>query len=171
MVFTAAHSSALSDLKSLDLYKVSVADKKVDELVKADGMEGGPTFSPDGKTIAYTVSQGFAYNEIIHTIPYSGGTPKPVSEGFDESPNILDWTSSGLYFSASQKTARHIFKTDMKSGKISRVTGPDNLMAGSMSLSKDGKTQAYAASNATEIFELFYSLSGVHCQDTNFKIV
>lgn len=156
LVFSAATSSALSDLKTLDLYSVSVADKTVEPFVVSDDMEGNPVFSPDGKTVAFTASQGFAYNDVLYTAPASGGAKTAMPEKFDETMNIMDWTTSGLYFAASQKTARHIFNVNMKSGKISRVTGPDNLMAGSMSLSKDGKIQAYAASSNTEIFELFY---------------
>ena len=56
-------------------------------------------------------------------------------------PSVVDWNAAGLYFSALQKTAGHLFRLDPASGTIARVSAPDDLMGGAL---HDGRPTAVA---------------------------
>jgi dipeptidyl aminopeptidase/acylaminoacyl peptidase len=53
------------------------------------------------------------------------------------------------------KTAAHLFRLDPSTGTVVRITQPDNLMAGSVSLSRDGQKLAFTASSPTTLSEVF----------------
>ncbi len=72
-------------------------------------------------------------------------------------PNIVEWNRNGIYFSGQQKTASHLFREDPTSGKIMRISAPDNLMAGSFSFTRDGQRLAFVAGSPTSLNEVFTS--------------
>jgi len=65
----------------------------------------------------------FARNSRIAVVPSGGGAPRSISDQFDENPAIVDWTSTALFFSASQKTASHLFRMtpDFSGGFVCQV--------------------------------------------------
>lgn len=103
--------------------------------------------------------RSFASNTRLAIVPVDGGAPHSISDSFDESPGLIDWRTDGIYFAALQKTASHLFRADPASGKISRLSAPDNLMAGSFSLSRDGQQVAFVASSPTSLNEVYVSSS------------
>ena len=54
----------------------------------------------------------FAHNPRLAIVPAGGGTPRSISERFDEIPSVVEWTPAGIYFTALQKTASHLFRLD-----------------------------------------------------------
>ena len=101
----------------------------------------------------------FATNTRLAIVPAEGGTPKSIpksiTDTFDENANLLEWKQDGIYFNALQKTASHLFRVDPSTGTVVRITQPDNLMAGSVSLSRDGQKLAFTASSPTTLSEVF----------------
>ena len=78
-------------------------------------------------------------NSQLALVPADGGaSPRSITESFDENVRFVDWNSQGLFFSASQKTAIHLFRVDLGNGRVERVSGPDAFMGGSFSFSEDG---------------------------------
>ncbi len=88
-------------------------------------------------------------------VPAAGGTPRSLTDEFDEQPGAVDWNADGIYFSGAQKTASHLFRVDPATGAITRISGPDALMAGGFSLTNDGRMMAFTASSPTSLNELF----------------
>ena len=68
----------------------------------------------------------------------------------------MEWNADGIYFSGA-KTASHLFRVDPATAKITRVSGPDDLMATSVSLTSDGMALAFNASSTTSVNEVFVS--------------
>jgi dipeptidyl aminopeptidase/acylaminoacyl peptidase len=99
----------------------------------------------------------FATNSRIAVVPIEGGTPRSITDSFDESPSILEWKDDGVLFTALQKTASHLFRVNPTTGKIDRLTGPDNLMAGAFSFTQSADRMAFTAGSATSVNELFVS--------------
>jgi dipeptidyl aminopeptidase/acylaminoacyl peptidase len=99
----------------------------------------------------------FASNTRLAIVSADGGTPRSISDRFDENPSIVDWKADGVYFSGLQKTASHLFRVDPATGTIARVTGPDTLMAGGFSLTRDGRRMAFSANSPTSLSEVFVS--------------
>ena len=143
-----------------DISVVAVADGKVRQLVKQDGADGGPVWSPDGRTIAFgsAMSKPYSYlNSAVAIVPSAGGKVEYLSTAFDENPSIVDWTKGGLFFSASQKTNVYLFSLDPATRAIRKYSPSESFIGSGVSLTPDGKSVAFTASDATTIAEVYVS--------------
>src|SRR5262249_44042256 len=107
-----------------DIYLLKLSDDSVKKVVDQPGPDTGPRFSPDGKQIVFTSVMGeklyFASNARLAIVGVDGGTPKSITDSFDENPGLLEWNRNGIYFTGLQKTASHLFRLDPVSAKITR---------------------------------------------------
>jgi len=146
-----------------DIYLLNLSDDTVRKIVSQPGPDTGPRWSPDGKQLVFSTSMGrlptFATNTRLALVSVDGGTPKSITDDFDENAGLLDWKASGIYFTALLKTAAQLFRLDPTTGKISRLSQPDDLLGGGVSLDKDGKQIAFTAGSPTTLSELFVTSS------------
>jgi dipeptidyl aminopeptidase/acylaminoacyl peptidase len=144
-----------------DVYLLNLADEVVTKLVSQAGPDSDPRWSPDGKQIVFSTVMGetayFASNSRLAVVPATGGTPRSITDNFDENANLVRWRPDGVYFSGQQKMAVHLFRVDPSSGKVTRLSAPDNLMAAGFSFSRDGKQIAFTAGSPTSLNEVFVS--------------
>src|SRR5262245_60759956 len=135
IAFSATVNPDLIQGVTSDIYLLKLTDDSVKKIVDQPGPDNNPRFSPDGKQIVFSSAMGeklfFASNARLALIGVDGGKPRSISDGFDENPGLLEWNRNGIYFTGLQKTASHLFHVDPVSLKISRVSQPDNMMAGS----------------------------------------
>jgi dipeptidyl aminopeptidase/acylaminoacyl peptidase len=161
IAFSATVNPDLIQGVTSDVYLLKLADDTVTRLVSQPGPDSNPNWSPDGKQIVFTSAMGntiyFASNSRLAIVSAAGGTPRSLTDNFDENPGLLEWRPDGIYFTGLQKTAAHLFRIDPVSAKVTRVSGPDNLMAGSFSLTRDGRQLAFTASSPTSLNEVFVS--------------
>lgn len=159
IAFSATLNPDLIQNATADIYSLNLADDSVRKVVSQPGPDNGPRWSPDGRQVVFLSAMGqarfFASNLRLAVVPADGGTPRSLTDTFDEVPGLVDWKASGIYFSALQKTSSHLFRLDPVSGKIVRVTGPDGLMAGAFSLSRDARQLAFTAGSPTSLNELY----------------
>jgi dipeptidyl aminopeptidase/acylaminoacyl peptidase len=164
IVFSATINPDLIQGVTSDVYLLNLLDDSVKRLVSQPGPDTNPRWSPDGKQIVFSSAMGnttyFASNSRLAVVPAEGGTPRSITDDFDENPSLVEWNADGIYFTGLQKTASHLFRVDPVSGKITRVSGPDNLIAGSFSLTRDGRGLAFTASSPRSLNEVF--VSAVH---------
>jgi len=167
IAFSATLNPDLVQGTTSDIYVLNLVDDAVNKIVAQAGPDNGPRWSPDGTQIVFSTAMNrlpyFATNTRLAVVSASGGTPKSITDAFDENANLVDWKPDGIYFTGLQKTALQLFRLDPASGKISRISQPDNLLAGGFSLSKDAKQIAFTASSPTTLNELFITSS------TNFE--
>ena len=146
---------------------LDLADLHVKKLLESGGPNGNPKWSPDGKEIAYTTSNGqqfFYYaNRYLAVISAEGGQPRLLTKDFDEDPNLLDWGPDGIYYTATQKTASHLFRIDPATRAIRRISGPDNFHASGASFTKDHRTFAATGAAPNHFPEIFVSTSNRFC--------
>jgi dipeptidyl aminopeptidase/acylaminoacyl peptidase len=159
IVFSATINPDLVQGVTSDIYLLNLKDDSVKKIVATPGPDNSPRFSPDGKQIVFNSAMGetvfFASNSRLAVVGVEGGTPRSISDSFDENPNLIEWRADGIYFSGSQKTASHLFRVDPANGKITRLSSPDDLMASGVSLNRTGDAMAFVAGSPTSINEVF----------------
>ena len=161
IAFAATRNPDLINGSTSDIYTLSVADDQVKTIVARAGSDTNPVWSPDGRQIVFSTAMGrelsFAKISRLATVPAEGGTARSLTDSFDEVPSVIAWTPAGLYFSALQKTAGHLFRLDPATGRIARVSAPDDLMGGGFSLDRDGRRVAFTAGTTKKVPELLVS--------------
>ncbi len=159
IVFNATLNPDLVQGITNDIYLLKLSADSVKKIVDQPGPDTNPRFSPDGKQIVFTSAMGekrfFASNARLAIVGVDGGMPRSITDGFDEMPGLLDWNKHGIYFAGLQKTASHLFRVDPVSAKISRVSRPDNLMAGGFSFTNGADRIAFTVASPTSMSELF----------------
>jgi dipeptidyl aminopeptidase/acylaminoacyl peptidase len=161
IAFSATVNPDLVNTGTADLYVLDLGDKSTKKIVSQPGPDSDPHWSPDGTQIVFSTVMGrkhyYPLNNELALVPASGGTPQVITDDFDEDVGFVAWNQDGIYFGALQKTASHLFRLDPATKNIERVTGPDDLIAGSFSLTKDGKKVAYYAESPTTLREVYVS--------------
>jgi dipeptidyl aminopeptidase/acylaminoacyl peptidase len=161
LAFSATINPDLIQGGTSDIYVLNLADDSVKKVVGLPGPDSAPLWSPDGRQILFSSVLGRpdynASNTRLALVPAEGGTPRPLTEAFDENPGFVAWTGDGIYFAAQQKTAAHLFRLDPTTLGLVRITDPDGFMGGDFSFSRDGKRMAFTASSPTTLTEIFVS--------------
>jgi dipeptidyl aminopeptidase/acylaminoacyl peptidase len=161
IVFSATLNPDLIQSVTSDIYLLKLSDDTVKKIVDQPGPDGNPRFSPDGKQIVFTSAMGqkifFASNSRLAIVGVDGGMPKSITDSFDENPGLLEWNRNGIYFSGLQKTASHLFRVDPVSAKVTRVSQPENLMAGAFSFTHNSDRIAFTVASPVSMGEVFVS--------------
>ena len=160
IAFSATEDSTPRSGSTSDIYVVTVDSKKVDRLVNSKGSDRNPVWSPDGQQIAYETANGAEYsylNSRIAVIPAAGGAARVLTGSFDEDPQMVAWTSRGIYFDGRQKTASYLFKLDVSSGGVTRVGENDGFAYSQFSVTRDGSTATFVRNTPAAFPEVFVS--------------
>jgi dipeptidyl aminopeptidase/acylaminoacyl peptidase len=142
-----------------DISIVTVESGAIRRLVTQDGPDANPTWSPDGSQIAFQSAMANPYffysNTRVAIVPSGGGTPKSISDRFDEQPSIAEWAPSGLFFSASEKTSSRLYRLDPASGQVTALSPASGATPGGFSFSKDFSTVAFTSASAKSFPEVY----------------
>jgi len=161
IAFNAAFSPEMIHFGTFDIYTLYLQTDETKKIVGQPGPDRNPHWSPDGKQIVFSSSMGeelfLLRNLELAIVPAEGGMPRSLTDAFDEIPRFMDWTENGIFFSSLQKTATHLFRLDPRSGEITRVTEPDGLMIGSVSIAENGRKVAFVAESPTSLTEVYVS--------------
>ena len=146
-----------------DLFVVSVSGGEVKRITKQPGFDGEPTYSPDGKYIAYHAQLTPEYESDrwrVMLFDRASGKIENLTEGFDRSAGELAWSvdSKTIYFTAEDETLQPIYSMALRAG-----AEPKKLIANSynsgISLSGDGKTLVFERTSLTKPAEVFAAAS------------
>jgi dipeptidyl aminopeptidase/acylaminoacyl peptidase len=161
IAFGATRNPDLISTSSSDIYTLTLADDRVKKIVSQPGVDTNPEWSPDSRQIVFSTAMGrelsFAKISRLALVSAEGGTPRSLTDSFDEVPSVVAWNPGGLYFSALQKTAGHLFRMNTATGQIARVSAPDGLMGGGFTMDRDARHVAFTAGAATRMPELYVS--------------
>lgn len=164
IAFSATVNADLIQGGTADIYVLNLADDTVKKIVAQPGPDSAPQWSPDGTKILFSSALGnpnyFASNTRLALVAADGGPIQPLTNGFDENANFVAWTPDGIYFSAQQKTAAHLFRLDPGSLKIWRVTSPDAFIGGSFSFSRNGMRMAFTSASPATLTEIYVTDGG-----------
>jgi dipeptidyl aminopeptidase/acylaminoacyl peptidase len=161
IAFSATVNPDLVQGTTADIYLLDLSNDSIKKIVAQPGPDNSPRWSPDGRQIVFSSAMGktvyFHSNSRLAVVSAEGGTPRSITDSFDEQPGLVDWKADGVYFTGLQKTASHLFRVDPATAKITRLTGPDDLMAGGFSLSRDGRRAAFSLSSPISLSEVAVS--------------
>lgn len=161
VAFQGSRTPDLVDGGSADIFLLDLSTDHVTPLVTQAGPDSNPRWSPDGSRIAFQSAMGaprfYHANTRVAMVPVTGGTPISVTDRLDEDAQLSAWTPTGLYVTALQKTAAHLFRVDPTARTLVRVSSPDSLAMQGASFSADGTSLAYVAGSASSLPEVHVS--------------
>lgn len=91
---------------------------------------GAPSWSPDGKVIAYLQGGPRKYRDYdpptLATIPAGGGEPQLIAAGLDRAANEVTWSSDGrsLLFLLEDDRSQQLARIPAVGGEVERLTEP-----------------------------------------------
>jgi len=145
-----------------DIYVVDVADRRVQRVVDWPGTDASPRWSPEGDRIAFVTAGGvetYYGNDEIGVVGASGGKPAIVTADFDEDPGLLAWRVEGIYFAASQRTERHLFRVMPDGSGLKRLSA-DGWVLGSIALASRALKAAFTGDRFDRFTEVYRSPLG-----------
>jgi dipeptidyl aminopeptidase/acylaminoacyl peptidase len=145
-----------------DIYIVEVADRRIRRVVDWPGTDAAPQWSPGGDFLAFVTAAGvetYFGNDEIGVVSAVGGEPTLVTEDFDEDPGLLAWRDDGIYFAASQRTERHLFRVAADGSGLKRLS-PDGWVLGSIAFARRAPTAAFTADRFDRYSEVYRSPLG-----------
>ena len=147
IAFSAAKDPDLGSSVTSDIFVLGVGNRAIKRLVDTNGPDGNPVWSPDGRQIAYQTSNGrvffFYANSYIAVVPAEGGAPRVLTESFDESPGLIEWSPDGIYFGSAQKTASHLFRLNPITKAIEVASGRASYSASQFSFTTTFRQVAF----------------------------
>ena len=148
-----------ADSGTADISIVSLDNNAVRIAVAQEGPDTNPRWSPDGTQLAFVTAMAkrffFYENSVIATVTPGVAAVNPLTQTFDEDPNLVDWTAAGIMFSASQRTWSHLFSIGPKTSTIARHAVREAWIGGSFSVTPDGAHTAFIGSGPTEFPDIY----------------
>ena len=142
-----------------DISIVTVADASVRALVTQQGPDARPVWSPDGTRIAFSSAMAnpsfFYTNNRIAVVPVTGGSIRALALDFDEQPQIIDWSPSGIFFAGLEKISSRLYRLDPDSGRFTALTPATGAAAGGVSFSRDYSTVAFTSGDGSSFPEVY----------------
>jgi dipeptidyl aminopeptidase/acylaminoacyl peptidase len=139
-----------------EIYLLTIAGGAIRKLATGFTESTDPTWSPDGTTIAFICSKGRGAENDLCVIPAAGGTPRNLTAEWALDPGSPTWSPDGktLFFNAEKHGNVHLFAVTATGGAVRQVTSGERQLRG-FSLSADGRSLAYTASDVTHALELW----------------
>ena len=137
--------------------------------------EGGLSWAPDGRRFAYTARSDGEWELLLDKIwimDVESDAKRIVSSSFDGSIRGFVWTPDGreLLFGGLQRTNTNLYRLDVESGEVTKVTEAVGSLAPS-SYSRDRTRMAYVAQDWATPAEVWAGpttgASGVRLTDAN----
>jgi len=160
LVFTANRRGNPDLDRNDDLWVVSVAGGEPRLLTPNQGPDLDPTWSPDGKWIAYlgtpAVSDLKAKIEVW-VVPADGGEPRSLTSGFDRIARAPEFSpdSASVLFLAADQGSVHLYSVPLAGGEVTKVVAGDREVFDFALSRRDGSTIAFAASDPMRPSEVY----------------
>jgi hypothetical protein len=159
IVFSHQPTPSANDWPKVDLSLATVADTSVKPLATSRAAEDAPSFSPDGKWIAFLESDDpptWAFTQRVHVMAAVGGTPWPLADTPDSQPAIIDWSADGsrVYVSETDRVTSRIYALAVD-GSAPTAIGPANLMVGGATLNAATTTMGFVSQEPDRAPEAF----------------
>ncbi|HMC22567.1 MAG TPA: S9 family peptidase, partial [Thermoanaerobaculia bacterium] len=123
----------IQDFQNADIALISRSGE-VRMLVSWPGSDRNPTFSPDGKSIAFLSTRGVAdwlREEQIHVVPVSGGPPRLVAPDYNRTPDQVRWLDSQtIWFDGPATPTAQIWRVGADGSGFHHFSRVDGAISG-----------------------------------------
>lgn len=150
-----------------DIYLVDAAGGESRALVRIPGWDRNPTWSGDGKDIAFCTQRGkedWMYGCSLAVVAADGQTPpRDVGQTLDRlSGSMLSnihWTATGEHIDvlAGYQLSRHLFRVNARTGETIRRTQRDDRRYDEVTYAADGKLMALRIQGAAVPPDIYVS--------------
>lgn len=157
----------IASYMTADIYAVDVAEGELRPLVRMNGRDRDPKWSPDGRTIAFGSQRGkedWMSGTTLAIVQADGSAPPlMIGEALDRlsgGPVVpLKWSANGQWIDvmALHDLSRHVFRVRVSDGAVQRVTPRTDRLYDSFSYSRDGERVAFIAQGAVAPPEVYVS--------------
>ncbi|MFS1424339.1 alpha/beta hydrolase family protein [Shewanella sp. 10N.286.48.B5] len=126
----------------IDIFLAKIGSAKVENLTPNNqAPDANPTFSPDGKTLAFTrqtIHGFYADTAKLILLDVNKRSEKVIAKDWDRSVARFVWTadSKGFYAAIDDAATRRIYHIHAKNGKVKAITKATNF--GMPALANDG---------------------------------
>ena len=161
IAFAHVTSPSVNDWPTSDVSTVEVASARITPVVATEAAEDGPNYSPDGKWLAISTSDGpprWAQSDRIVLHPTSGGgAPKLMPLSHDAGPNVIGWSpdSSRMMFSEAKGTGTAMYTIDVAAGTISEMHY-ENAFIAAIDMTDDGQIFAFVSQHTDSPPEIYF---------------
>ncbi len=161
IAFSHRRRPAADEWPSSDISLVDVASGAVTPFAHTGAAETEPVYSPDGRWIAYVVTDDpprWAHRRWIRLAPAGGGESRDPTHSFDEDPEIAGWSADGatLYFLEAKGVSSLLYALDVRGGSIRALTKPNAVLEGAH-VNAGGSWIGFVRQTSTEPAEAYVS--------------
>ena len=159
--FASNHDANEAETTNADLFIVSTAGGEPKDITAENkSYDGDPSYSPDGKYIAYRMQAVPAYESDLFRIALydrKSGEKTVLTEKFDNWVDDITWApdSKSIYFTADVKGHTPLYKVEMNTKEITQVVDVKYIDA--IDISPDGKTLAIVRRAVGEPVEMWHA--------------
>jgi dipeptidyl aminopeptidase/acylaminoacyl peptidase len=151
VIFTARYSNRRNDRYLDEIYLFNIDKKTKTRLTENSAPEGSLLWAPDGKTFAFTSPDDKEWlnrNSKIYLMNPETKEYRLLSEKYEGNIRGLTWTpdSQFILFNGQQRTDTNLFKVDVSTGELNKLTDVSGTLEVS-GFSKDFKKMVYIFSD------------------------
>src|SRR6266446_4412333 len=134
IAFLSNHEADPDANNNSDIFAVNL-QTQVRQITQTPGCEYEPTWSPDGKWIAYTATKrdvttidSIAEDAHVWITSVSGDNRRELTANLDRRARALRWRSDSqaVYFSANDRGQSLVYETELDQGKVQALFGSVN---------------------------------------------
>ena len=143
------------DRNDFDVYVIPIAGGTPRKVAAFFGDEGGLTWSPDSKRLAFVASPGRTKSDRVWAVDVAGGTPENLLGNWKYEPQAINWDQDGnIAVLATVGGSTGYFTLDPGTRKLTQVLSGRRRINGA---SRDAKVTrvAYVATDLTHPTELY----------------
>ena len=138
-----------------DIYLVPSDSGAPRQLTTNTGPDRSPSFSPDGRRIAYLSSDranNSADQNDVKVVALDGGAPVNLTADYDYSVSSIEWSKDGrhIYISAAEGLTQKLYRAPAQGGELTPIDFGDDFVFGGFSQSRDGSKWLVTGSTLAE---------------------
>jgi dipeptidyl aminopeptidase/acylaminoacyl peptidase len=143
------------DRNNADVYVIPIAGGTPRKVASFFGDEGGLTWSPDSKRLAFVASPGRTKSNRVYVVPVAGGTAENMLGTWKYEPATISWQQDGsIIMTAATGGSTGVFRLDPATKRLTPILSGRRRVTG-VSVDPKSTRMAFVSTDMTHPTELF----------------